>query len=475
MLPGPLLCAAFHAHHDTFCSIISEREGSCNVRRSLYDREAIVRLSNRRSIARGKQRYRGGGCRRRRGWHCRVPAAQRGGDRLPADRSARAAWRTGVDDRRRPASSRSIWAAAGCIRPIAIRGARLPRRKAARSTRRRRPGRALRLPIGFPLAEQARLLEALRGILCAASPRRRRTSRTLRPRPCSIRDGRWNNLIGAVGTYVSGAELERVSARDFARYDDSGVNWRVVEGYGATIAAHGADLPVVLGCPVRRIDHSGRRLRVETADGTIAADAAIVTLPSALLAEERLCSPRPCPRRPRRRRACRSGLPTSCSCRSSDAEEFEKDSRLFGRTDRSGTATYHVRPFGRPQIEAYFGGDAWPRSSRPAGEACVPRFCRRRTGRPARQRLRPPGEAASPASLGHRSVRRAAHTPTPCRARRIAARRSPRRWTIACSSPARRARPTISRPRTAPISPASPPPTRRSPRGAAGGRDECTA
>jgi len=38
------------------------------------------------------------------------------------------------------------------------------------------------------------------------------------------------------------------------------------------------------------------------------------------------------------------------------AEEFEKDSRLFGATDQSATATYHLRPFGRPQIEAYFGG-----------------------------------------------------------------------------------------------------------------------
>ena len=40
----------------------------------------------------------------------------------------------------------------------------------------------------------------------------------------------------------------------------------------------------------------------------------------------------------------------------SDAEEFNKESRLFGRTDRSGTGVYHFRPFGRPQIEAYFGG-----------------------------------------------------------------------------------------------------------------------
>ena len=79
-----------------------------------------------------------------------------------------------------------------------------------------------------------------------------------------------------------------MSTRDFSRYDDSGVNWRVVEGYGAVIAAHAAGVPVVLGCPVRRIDHSGRRLRVETADGTITADAAIITLPSSLLAEETL-------------------------------------------------------------------------------------------------------------------------------------------------------------------------------------------
>ena len=39
-----------------------------------------------------------------------------------------------------------------------------------------------------------------------------------------------------------------------------------------------------------------------------------------------------------------------------NAEEFEKDTRLFGRTDRAATGAYHFRPFGRPLIEAYFGG-----------------------------------------------------------------------------------------------------------------------
>ena len=211
------------------------------------------------------------------------------------------------------------------------------------------------LPIGFPLSEQSGFLEALQSFyrrldsLAEAEPDRPAAT-LLEPR------GRWNNLINAVGTYVNGAELDRVSARDFARYDDSGVNWRVVEGYGAVIARHGAGLPVVLGCAVLRIDHSGRRLRVETAAGTITADAAIVTLPSGLLAEEKLRFTPALHEKPEAAAGLPLGLADKLFLSLSDADEFDKDSRLFGRTDRSETGTYHLRPFGRPQIEAYFGG-----------------------------------------------------------------------------------------------------------------------
>jgi len=37
------------------------------------------------------------------------------------------------------------------------------------------------------------------------------------------------------------------------------------------------------------------------------------------------------------------------------AEEFDAETRAFGAA-RTATAGYHVRPFGRPLIEAYFGG-----------------------------------------------------------------------------------------------------------------------
>ncbi|HEY6601474.1 MAG TPA: FAD-dependent oxidoreductase, partial [Xanthobacteraceae bacterium] len=93
-------------------------------------------------------------------------------------------------------------------------------------------------PIGFSLSEQDAFLRARREFferLESLSEDKPDVAAAtfLEPR------GRWNALINAVSTYVSGAELDRVSARDFDRYADSGVNWRVVEGYGTVIAAHG--------------------------------------------------------------------------------------------------------------------------------------------------------------------------------------------------------------------------------------------
>jgi monoamine oxidase len=217
------------------------------------------------------------------------------------------------------------------------------------------PWRRRSAPIAFPLGEQTDFLQALEDF-----------HERLDALPDDAPDvaaaaflephGRWNELINAVGTYASGAELERVSTRDLNRYDDSGVNWRVVEGYGTVIAAHAAGVPVVLGCPVQHIDHSGSRVRVETADGAIAADAVIVTLPTNVLAQEQLRFTPPLPGKIAAAAGLPLGLADKLFLSLSDADEFHKDSRLFGRIDRSATGVYHFRPFGRPQIEGYFGG-----------------------------------------------------------------------------------------------------------------------
>jgi monoamine oxidase len=166
----------------------------------------------------------------------------------------------------------------------------------------------------------------------------------------------WNELIGAVTTYLSGTEPAHVSVRDFANYDDTLVNWRVVEGYGATVASHADGVPVKLGCPVGKIDWSGKRTAVHTPDGTIACDVVIVTLPTDLLAAETVRFEPALPQKTELAASLPLGLADKLFLGLEHANEFEKDSRLFGRTDRTATGAYHIRPFGRSEIEAYFGG-----------------------------------------------------------------------------------------------------------------------
>jgi monoamine oxidase len=210
-------------------------------------------------------------------------------------------------------------------------------------------------PIGFPISEQKEFLAALNEFYDRVEHEPLRGSDP--PLSHFLRPGcRWNPLINAVSTYFSGAELEHVSTLDMRAYEDSNVNWRVPAGYGSVIVAHARELKVVLNCPVQSVDWSGARLRVRTSSGVLEADAVIVTLSTGVIAHEPGLFDPPLPDKT----AAASGLPLGLADKLflslEHAEEFEKDSRLFGRTDRTETAIYHLRPLGRPLIECFFGG-----------------------------------------------------------------------------------------------------------------------
>jgi monoamine oxidase len=211
------------------------------------------------------------------------------------------------------------------------------------------------LELGFPRAEQDEFQRAI-GAFFARLERLAQNADDMAATAALDPGCRWNGLIGAVFTYISGAELDRLSVKDFDRYDDSGVNWRVVEGYGTIIAAHAAGMPAALACRVDRIDHSGKRLRIETTQGGIVADQAIVTVPSALIAAETIAFTPALPDKI----AAAAGLPLGFDDKLfialDQAEEFDRDVRVFARTDRTRTGAYQFRPLGRPHIEAYFGG-----------------------------------------------------------------------------------------------------------------------
>ena len=162
---------------------------------------------------------------------------------------------------------------------------------------------------------------------------------------------RWNPLIEAMSTYISGAELERVSLKDLDNYHNTAINWRVVEGYGTLISAYGAALPVMLDCPVSGIDHTSKRLQIQTGKGSIAADQAIVTVPSAILAAERIRFTPAVPDKIEAARGLPLGLADKLFMSLDAAEEFPPSVRVFGHKDRTATAGYHIRPFGWPMIE----------------------------------------------------------------------------------------------------------------------------
>jgi monoamine oxidase len=211
------------------------------------------------------------------------------------------------------------------------------------------------VPAGFPPSDQEafwKALQSFREKLDTFDEREtdRAASTFLQP------NGRWNQLINAVSTFFSGAELDRISTLDYARYADTGVNWRVVESYGRVIVDHAAGLPVRLDCAVRRIDHRQQRLRIETTDGDLLADRVIVTLPSNLIAENPSFFNPALPQKTEAAAGLPLGLADKLFLSLGEPEAFDADSRMFGRTDRSRTASYHFRPFGRPMIEVYFGG-----------------------------------------------------------------------------------------------------------------------
>jgi monoamine oxidase len=167
---------------------------------------------------------------------------------------------------------------------------------------------------------------------------------------------RWNHLIDAISSYYNGAEHDQVSVLDFDAYDDSGVNWRVKDGYGTAIAALADRARIVTDCEVRTIHHDGPDVRVETNRGTVTARAVIVTLPTSLIAEGRVAFSPALPEKQAAAACLPLGLADKAFLRLAEPEAFEVEGHLFGRIDRAETGSYHLRPFGRPYIEVYFGG-----------------------------------------------------------------------------------------------------------------------
>lgn len=170
------------------------------------------------------------------------------------------------------------------------------------------------------------------------------------------RGGVWNPLLDAFSSYYNGVEFDQVSVLDYAAYEDSGVNWRVSEGYGAAIASFAEAAHVVCDCAVTTIHHNGPELVLDTAKGRLTARAVIVCVPTPALAEGLLAFSPGLPGKAEAAAGLPLGLADKVFLGLDAPEALPVEGRLFGRTDRTETASYHLRPFGRPYVEAFVGG-----------------------------------------------------------------------------------------------------------------------
>ncbi|RTL54026.1 MAG: FAD-dependent oxidoreductase [Bradyrhizobiaceae bacterium] len=167
---------------------------------------------------------------------------------------------------------------------------------------------------------------------------------------------RWNARINTVSTYINGCELDVVSTYDMDAYEDTGENWRVRRGYGALIAAYGAPCPVALNTRVTLIDHSGARVRIDTSRGTLTAGQVIVTIPTDLIANEAIRFHPALPGKVAAAAGLPLGLADKVMLRLDEPEALPVDGHLYGKTDKVGTGSYHLRPMGQPCIAGFFGG-----------------------------------------------------------------------------------------------------------------------
>jgi monoamine oxidase len=225
----------------------------------------------------------------------------------------------------------------------------------------------------FPQNERDAFMRAFDGFYArteAAAREAKATGRDSAADLCLEPGNRWNPMIDAISTYINGCELDQVSILDMDAYEDTNINWRVRRGYGALMAAYGAHLAVALNCKVTLIDHSEKLVRIETSQGTLTADKVIVTVPTNLIADEAIRFSPTLPEKVDAARGLPLGLADKVMLALDEPEALPQDGNLRGATMRTEMGTYHLRPFGQPCIEGFFGG-RFAQSLEDAGDGAI--------------------------------------------------------------------------------------------------------
>lgn len=209
--------------------------------------------------------------------------------------------------------------------------------------------------------------------------------------------GPWAPAIEAwQGDIISAAPAAEVSLRDFQANALEGGNRLPEGGFGALVARLAEGLPVMLGAPVTRLAWGGREAVAEGPFGTLRARAAIVTVPTSLLAAGAIRFDPPLPAETLQ---AAHDLPLGHVVKLGFRVEGEERFGLppFSSVDRQVApgeplVAMSLWPFGRPVISCHVGAAAG-RALEEEGDAAVEAFMRAelvtRFGADAARVLRP--------------------------------------------------------------------------------------
>ena len=207
----------------------------------------------------------------------------------------------------------------------------------------------------------------------------------------------WNFYLQALSGFMNGAELGQLSVADYLAFADAdtGVNWRLPGGYGALVEAAAEGLPIALDSPIERLEWHSDPIRAVGRTGVIEARAAIVAVPTDVLAREHLAFSPPLADKVEAASNLPLGLANKAFLGLDRPEPFEPDTSLIGDPHDADTGAYYLRPFGLPVIECFFGG-AGARAIEAEGQGAGPDFAIQQLvslfGSGIRRRLRPLAE-----------------------------------------------------------------------------------
>ena len=145
-------------------------------------------------------------------------------------------------------------------------------------------------------------------------------------------------------------------------------------------------------------------MRIETSQGTLTAGKVIVTVPTNLIADEAIRFHPALPAKVDAARGLPLGLADKVMLALDEPEALPKDGNLRGATMRTAMGTYHLRPFGQPCIEGFFGG-RFAQELEDAGAGALAAQSIDEIVSAARQRLPPQTKAAGGIALGPRPLR----------------------------------------------------------------------